>query len=135
MFRPDGKFREFYFTETGDTDIATQAGSAKGGFGGIFRLEQRDASSNRGKLEIFYRADAANGGLDNIGFLTSRTVVAVQDYGDAAHEQLHAFDSALAFDIRSLASDPKRLIAEGRDASATIDSALRGPDARLPERR
>jgi hypothetical protein len=124
VFRPDGKFREFYFTETGDTDITTQAGSAKGGFGGIFHLKQRDPSSNSGKLEIFYRADAANGGLDNIGFLTSRTVVAVQDYGDTAHEQLHALDSALAFDIRSSHPTPKRLIAEGRDASATIDSQL-----------
>ena len=43
VFRPDGKFREFYFTETGDTDITTQAGSAKGGFGGIFHLKQQDA--------------------------------------------------------------------------------------------
>jgi hypothetical protein len=124
VFRPDGKFREFFFTETGDTDITTQAGSAKGGFGGIFRLKQRDASSNSGSLSIFYRAEAATGGLDNISFLTGRTVVAAQDYGDAAHEQLHAFDSALAFDIRSSIPAPRRLIAEGRDVSATIDSQL-----------
>jgi hypothetical protein len=124
VFRPDGTFREFYFTTTGDTDINTQAGSANGGFGGIFHLKQHDPSSNSGTLDIFYRADAANGGLDNIQFLTSRTLVAVQDYGDTAHEQLHAFDSALAFDIRSSHPTPTRLIAEGRDASATIDSAL-----------
>ena len=124
VFRPDGKFREFFFTATGDTDINTQAGSAKGGFGAIFRLKQHDPSANSGTLNVFYRADAANGGLDNIQFLTGRTLVAVQDYGDTAHQQLHALDSALAFDIRSSIPTPKRLIAEGRDPSATIDSAL-----------
>ncbi len=126
VFRPDGKFSEFYFTTTGDTDITTQAGTANGGFGAIFHLTQHGPSANSGKLDLFYRSEAATGGFDNIQFLTRRTLVAVQDYGDTAHEQLHALDSGFAFDIRSSHPTPKRLLAEGRDASATMDSALLG---------
>src|SRR5206468_7499441 len=40
VFRPGSRFSEFYFTETGDTNALTEAGSAGGGFGGIFRLTQ-----------------------------------------------------------------------------------------------
>jgi hypothetical protein len=121
-FRPDGKFREFYFTETGDTDLRSEAGAAGGAFGGIFHLSQKRSSDDRGRIELFYRADAEHGGLDNIGFLTKRTVVAVQDFGDTAHGQTGTFDSAYAFDTKGHAPNPQRLIGEGRDASATIDS-------------
>jgi hypothetical protein len=38
VFRPGSKFRAFAFTETGDTDINTEAGSDGGGFGAVGRL-------------------------------------------------------------------------------------------------
>jgi hypothetical protein len=126
VFRPDGKFREFYFTETGDTDANTQAGAAKGGFGAIFHLKQSSAGANSGQIDVLYVADLDHAGLDNINFLTGNSLVAVQDGGDLLHDQTHHFDSAFAFDVRSSHPTPKRLIGEGRDASATIDSGLSG---------
>jgi hypothetical protein len=38
VFRPGSSFREFFFTETGDTNSAKTAGQAYGGFGGDFKL-------------------------------------------------------------------------------------------------
>jgi len=40
------------------------------------------------------------------------------------HGQQGFFDSAFALDTSDHTPDPRRLIAEGRDASATIDSAF-----------
>jgi len=122
VFRPDGKFREFYFTETGDTDLRSEAGAAGGAFGGIFHLSQKRWSDDKGRIELFYRADAEHGGLDNIQFLTKRTLVAVQDFGDTAHGQTGTLDSAYAFDTSGHAPNPQRLIGEGRDSAATLDS-------------
>jgi hypothetical protein len=124
VFKPDGKFREFYFTETGDTDLRSEAGQSAGAFGGIFHLSQRKSSSRTGRIEMFYQSDSAHGGLDNIQFLSKRTLVAVQDYGDTAHGQTGVLDSAFAFDTSDHSPNPQRIIAEGRDASATIDSAF-----------
>ncbi|HET6983868.1 MAG TPA: hypothetical protein VFI53_17115, partial [Myxococcaceae bacterium] len=46
------------------------------------------------------------------------------------HTQRNALDSAYLFDVRKSYADPKRqpirILAEGRDASATIDSGLSG---------
>jgi Alkaline phosphatase PhoX len=41
QFRPDGKFREFFFDATGDTNALTEAGSDYGGFAGVFKLTQK----------------------------------------------------------------------------------------------
>ena len=51
----------------------------------------------------------------------------IEDAGDTLHTQRNALDSAYVLDVRKAGSDQKdlpRMIAEGRDASATIDSAL-----------
>src|SRR5262249_26106671 len=57
-------------------------------------------------------------------------IVFVEDRGDTLHTQHNALDSAFLFDVRVDYSDPShapiRIIAEGRDPSATIDSALSG---------
>jgi len=124
VFKPDGKFRDFYFTETGDTDLRSEVGQAGGAFGGIFHVRMDKKSSTKGHIELFYLADSAHGGLDNIQFLTKRTLVAVQDFGDTAHTQTGVLDSAFAFDTSGHAPNPRRLIGEGRDASATIDSGF-----------
>ena len=54
----------------------------------------------------------------------------VEDRGDGLHAQGNALDSGWLFDVRSDYSDPShqpvRIIAEGRDPSATIDSGLLG---------
>jgi hypothetical protein len=56
--------------------------------------------------------------------------VFVEDAGDGLHSQRNALDSGWMLDIRldysNPANQPIRIIAEGRDPSATIDSGLLG---------
>lgn len=129
QFRPLSNFTEFYFDETGDTDSRTEAGSAYGGFGSIMKLIQHPHNDNA-KLTLFYRGDLDHTGLDNVGFLTANKIVFVEDRGDTLHAQHNALDSAWVFDVRTDYSNPGnqpiRLLAEGRDASATMDAALSG---------
>jgi len=57
-------------------------------------------------------------------------VTFVQDAGDLLHTQANALDSGYTFDTTvdysNQANQPVRWLAEGRDASATIDSAFGG---------
>jgi hypothetical protein len=128
QFRPWSGFSEFFFSETGDTNALTEAGSAFGGFGAIFRLKM--SSGNSGSLSVFYVSDVAHSGFDNCAFWTKDKVVFVEDAGDTLHEQRHALDSAFLFDVNldysNSANIPVRIIAEGRDASATIDTTFAG---------
>jgi hypothetical protein len=128
QFRPGTNFREFFFDATGDTNALTEAGAAYGGFGGIFKLTQQRSSGNDGTLTLFYQGDVAHTGLDNVGFWDKDHVVFVEDAGDTLHAQRNALDSAYLFDVnvdyQSSSKLPVRIIAEGRDPSATIDSAL-----------
>ncbi len=127
VFRPGSRFREFFFTETGDTNALTEAGGSFGGFGGIFRLSQRGPSADEGSLTLFYLGDVAHTGLDNIAFWDRDHLVAVEDAGDALHTQRAAFDSAYLFDADEIcARAPVRILALGRDPSATLDSAFSG---------
>jgi hypothetical protein len=125
VFRPDGKFRDFYFTETGDTNANTEADAAHGGFGGVLKLTQ-DSQSNDGSLRLFYRGDVAHTGFDNIQFLGRDKLAVVEDAGDTLHTQRNALDSGYLFDANTnynSGAQPIRFLAQGRDASATIDSA------------
>jgi hypothetical protein len=129
VFRPGTGFRQFVFDETGDTDTSTEAGSQYGGFGSLFRLKQHGPSANHGTLTLLYRGDAAHTGLDNLAFADNHTLLAVEDAGDTVHSQRNAYDSLWQFDARADYGDPSapapvRLIDEGRDPSATLDSAL-----------
>jgi hypothetical protein len=137
VFRPGAGFREFYFTETGDTnatspengDPNTGAGGA-GGWGGVQKLVQSSPTAATGKLRWFYNGNRAHSGLDNIQFLARDRFTAGEDAGDTLHSQRDALDSAFVFDVgrdySNQASQPVRWLAEGRDASATIDSANAG---------
>jgi secreted PhoX family phosphatase len=125
QFRPDTGFREVFFDETGDTNADSAANAQYGGWGSIMRLTQRDPSSNSGVLTPFYIGDQAHTGLDNTAFISRDQVVFVEDAGDGLHGQRNAPDSGYVFDTRiSGPQTPIRFLAEGRDASATIDSAL-----------
>jgi len=130
VFRPGTRFREFYFSETGDTNQNTEAGSAYGGFGGAFRLTQSNPSADDSTLTLLYRGDVAHTGFDNVQFLDRDHVTFVEDAGDTLHTQRNAFDSGYVFDVtRSYAhtqAQPVRWLALGRDASATVDSQLSG---------
>ena len=130
QFRPGSGFREFLFDETGDTSATTTAGSDFGGFGGILKLTQSNPSASGGKLTLFYLGDVVHTGLDNVAFWDENRIVFVEDAGDGLHSQRNALDSAWLFDLRKNYADPAnqpiRIIAQGRDPSATIDSGLQG---------
>jgi hypothetical protein len=130
QFRPGTQFREFYFDETGDTSSTTTAGSDFGGFGSVMKLTQADPSAATGKLTLFFKGDLQHTAFDNVAFWDANHIVFVEDRGDGLHQQANALDSAWMFDIRKsyahASNQPVRIIAEGRDALATTDSAYLG---------
>jgi Alkaline phosphatase PhoX len=125
QFRPGSNFTEFYFDETGDTDNRTQATSVYGGFGAIFRLR---LNGDHGQLSLIYNSpDAVHAGFDNGAFWDADHIVFVEDAGDTLHTQRNALDSAWLFDLNtdySSGAQPVRILAQGRDASATLDSLM-----------
>lgn len=129
QFRPGSQFREFFFDETGDTDQNTQAGAGYGGFGAILKLTQASPSADTGTLTLFYRGNVEHTGFDNLAFWDAQHLLVVEDGGDKLHEQRSAFDSAYLLNVGNnyAAADapaPVRILALGRDASATVDSYL-----------
>ena len=129
-FRPGTRFREFFFDETGDTSATSTAIGGFGGFGSLMRLVQSSPSAASGTLSMFYSGDLEHNSFDNIQFFDEHRVIVVEDRGDGLHMQGNALDSGWLFDTRidysTGAHKPIRIIAEGRDVSATIDSALSG---------
>jgi Bacterial protein of unknown function (DUF839) len=130
QFRPGSGFTEFYFDETGDTNATSPENADAAGWGSIMKLTQRSPGSNTGALTMFYRSDEAHSSLDNVTFLSRNEVTFVQDAGDTLHTQANALDSGYVWDVKANyanpANRPVRWLAEGRDPSATIDSANDG---------
>ena len=130
VFRPSMHFTQFYLDETGDTNATSVENENAGGWDSIFHLTQDGPSANTGRLSIFYKGDEAHAGFDNIQFLSRDALAVVEDAGDTLHGQRNALDSGYVFDAAadysSSANQPLRWLAEGRDASATIDSAFGG---------
>jgi hypothetical protein len=126
-FRPGDGFREFYFDETGDTNATSPENVDEGGWCSIFKLSQSQPGASSAHLSIFYRCDGTRAGFDNTTFLSHDLVTFVEDAGDTLHTQRNALDSGWLFDVTQDYSDPSnqpvRWLAEGRDPSATIDSA------------
>jgi hypothetical protein len=130
VFRPGTFFREFFFDETGDTNALSPENGTAGGWTSVFKLTQANAAADHGVLTLFFHSKSATvAGLDNIQFLSRDTLLVVEDAGDTLHTQRNALDSGFAFDVNHDYSDgalPVRFLAEGRDASATLDSANGG---------
>ena len=128
QFRPGTDFSEFIFDETGDTDALTEAGSQFGGFGSVMRLRM---AGDAGVLSLVYLGDLAHTGLDNCAFWSADEIVFVEDAGDSLHSQRNALDSAYLIDLNEgymfAGNQPLRILAEGRDASATLDSGFGAP--------
>jgi hypothetical protein len=127
QFRPGSHFGEFYFDETGDTNSTSPENPTAGGWGSIFKLTQSGPSADTGQLSIFYNGDSAHAGFDNVAFLSKDAVSFVEDAGDTLHGQRNALDSGWVFDVRAdysnASNQPIRWLAEGRDASATLDAS------------
>jgi hypothetical protein len=127
QFRPGSNFSEFVFDETGDTNAQTEAGSDYGGFGAVYRLKL--ASNGTGTLVLAYNGDVTHTGFDNCAFWTADTIVFVEDGSDPLHAARNALDSAYLLDLNvdySQGAQPIRILAEGRDPSATLDSGFSG---------
>ena len=136
VFRPGTGFKEFYFTETGDTSTSS---TLPGAYGGVFRISQKSAGADTGRISIAAVGDREHTGFDNISFATKDDLLVVEDAGDGLHTQRNALDSGYVFSLgesreeegsyaagRGRAPRPVRFLAEGRDASATFD-AMGGP--------
>jgi hypothetical protein len=126
QFQPDSKFKTFFFDETGDTDQTSPENACCGGWDSVFKLTQSDPSAATGQLAIFYKGDQAHAGFDNAAFFTKDLVSFVEDAGDTLHGQRDALDSGYLLDVNAdysnPANQPLRWLAEGRDASATLDA-------------
>jgi hypothetical protein len=143
VFRPGSDFREFYYTETGDTSAISTADPENnptktnyGGYGGIFRIAQKSPSASTGTVSLVYTGDKFHAGFDNIAFLDRNRALIVEDAGDTLHSQRQKLDSGYALDVTrdwSKGDQPTRFLAEGRDASATLDSAFQGTDGFVNE--
>ena len=128
-FRPGSDFRDYYFDETGDTSATSPENVDQGGWCSVFKLSGRPGGSSA-RLSIFYRCTGTTAGFDNTTFLSRDLVAFVEDAGDTLHGQRNALDSGWVLDVTQDYSDPDNLpvrwLAEGRDPSATIDSAAGG---------
>ena len=138
VFRPGSDFKQFFFDETGDTNANSPENDTAGGWGSIMKLSQSGPGADTGTLSLFYKPDGAHSSLDNVTFLSKNIVTFGQDMGDGLHTQLNALDSAFTWDVTRDYSDPAnhpvRWLAEGRDASATLDGSAT-PDRVRQERR
>jgi hypothetical protein len=129
LFQPGSHFSKFFFAETGDTNATSVENGAAGGWGSIMKLSQSGPSANAGTLSMLYLSDEAHSGLDNVAFLSRDLVTFCEDAGDTLHGQRNALDSAFVWNVGSdysKGSVPVRWLAEGRDASATLDAANGG---------
>ncbi len=124
-FQPDSGFEHYFFDETGDTNKESVE-NPNGGWGSIFELSQSSPSAQAGTLRLFYRGDEAHAGFDNVTFLSKNSITFVEDAGDTLHTQRNALDSGWVWNVNAdysnPANQPLRWLAEGRDASATLDA-------------
>jgi hypothetical protein len=94
------------------------------------KLAQASPSSASGRLTLFFKGDLDHTGFDNVAFWDENRMVFVEDRGDGLHAQHNALDSAWLLDARldysNPANQPVRILAQGRDPSATIDAGLLG---------
>jgi hypothetical protein len=129
VFRPGTDFREFYFDETGDTNADSTANAGFGGWGSVLKLAQSDPRADSGRLSLVYSGNKEHTAFDNLAFLGNNQLAVVEDAGDGLHTQRAALDSGYQFDLRAdfaHGAQPVRFLGEGRDPSATIDSAFLG---------
>ncbi len=126
VFQPGSHFQRFFFDETGDTNADSVENAKAGGWGSIFELSQSSPSAHTGKLRVFYNGDKEHAAFDNVTFLSRDAITFTEDAGDTLHAQRNGLDSGWVWNVNSDYSDPAnqplRWLAEGRDASATLDA-------------
>jgi hypothetical protein len=129
VFAPETQWRSFIFDETGDTnnDANSVPGlAARGAYGTLMRVDLAP-DKNSGTISPFVIGDAAHSSFDNVMFSDSYTLLAAEDRGETLHQQLNALDSIWSYDMAT--GSAKRLLAQGRDPSATADASHVPPDS------
>src|SRR5262249_27022096 len=91
--QPGTKFRNFFFTATGDTNATATANSGFGGWGTLYQLSQSRPGADHGTLSVFYQGNQAHAAFDNLTFIDRDHLGVVEDAGDNLHSQRNAFDS------------------------------------------
>ena len=94
QFEPGTKFKKFFFDETGDTTLTTEAGADYGGFGAV-RSSRRTRRATRARCGSSTCRTRRHSSFDNVTFFDKKHVIFVQDQGDGLHSALNALDSAL----------------------------------------
>ena len=90
---------------------------------------QKDPSADPGSISSSTRATRPTPASTTSTFLSQDQIAFVEDAGDTLHGQRNALDSGYVFDLRtdySARAPAVRWLAEGRDASATLDAANGG---------
>ena len=129
VFCPGSDFKQFFFDETGDTNATSPENDTAGGWGSVMKLSQSDPSAeHRHRCRSFYKPDGAHSSFDNVTFLSKNIVTFVQDMGDGLHSAaqcagLRVTRWDVTRDYSDPANHPVRWLAEGRDASATLDGS------------
>jgi hypothetical protein len=133
-FVPETGFRSFIVTETGDTNAsatgANYPGAAqRGSWGALLRIDLKKAGDDVGTVRAVLNGDQTHNSFDNITFASDSKMLVGEDRGDTLHQQLNALDSLWQFDLDlpldRILTGGKRVIAEGRDPTATLDVHLR----------
>ena len=126
VFQPGTGFRKYFFDETGDTNKESSENEESGGWGSIFELTQSGPSANSGHLSIFYKGNETHASFDGVTFLSDDQITFVEDAGATLHTQRNGLDSGWVWNVNQDYSNPSnqpvRWLAEGRDASATLDA-------------
>ncbi|MDX6690002.1 MAG: hypothetical protein QOG15_1459 [Solirubrobacteraceae bacterium] len=135
-FVPHTRFRSLVFDETGDTNA--DAGhdpnaAARGAWGSLYRLDFDSTGSATGSIKALVNGDEAHASFDTLTFLDEDTVLTGEDRGETLHTQLDRLDSLWSFDITrplgSISADAKRVVAQGRDPSATANAEHLPPNS------
>ena len=110
-----------------------------GGCGAILKLTQSKPVGGHRHADALLSRTRPHTGFDNVAFSRRNADRVRRGRGDALHTQRNALDSGFVFDVTrdysKPANQPVRLIAEGRDPSATIDAAqLPGSQERRRQR-
>ena len=66
VFRPGSSFREFFFSETVDTNATSTANPQHGGFGGVMKLAQSSPGAGGGRRTLFFKGDREHTAFDNV---------------------------------------------------------------------
>ena len=91
-FRPGSKFGEFFFDETGDTNVTSaENGDPVTGAGGAAAGRRSSSSASAAappapaSCPSFYEGNESVAGLDNVAFLSRNLISFVEDAGDGLH--------------------------------------------------